>query len=67
MRGLPLTVVNHGPALPRLDDEGLGVAVAGLGHAVHGIEGRSALGPPRWAISRKRVRQRRASVLRRRE
>jgi hypothetical protein len=35
MGGLPLTVVNHGPALSRYDGERLGVAVARLGHAVH--------------------------------
>ena len=31
-----LAVVNHGPELSRLDDERLGVAVAGLGHRCHG-------------------------------
>lgn len=36
MRGLPLTVVNIGPALSRLENESLGIAVAGLGHAIHG-------------------------------
>jgi hypothetical protein len=35
MGGLPLAVVNHGPTLSRLDGERLGVAVAGLRHAVH--------------------------------
>ena len=36
MRRLSLTVVDHGPALSRLDGERLGVAIAGLGHRAHG-------------------------------
>jgi hypothetical protein len=32
---LTLGVVDHGPALSRLDGERLGVAVSRLGHAVH--------------------------------
>jgi hypothetical protein len=46
--GLSLTVVNHGPTLPRLDGEGLGVAVARLWHTVHGSNGtrRLPLGAP---------------------
>ena len=35
MRGLSLAVVNHGPALSRLNGERLGVAVAGLWHRSH--------------------------------
>jgi hypothetical protein len=37
---LSLMVVDHGPALSRLDGECLGVAVARLGHRPHGVEGR---------------------------
>ena len=36
VRGLSLTVMNHRPALSRLDGERLGIAVAGLGHPIHG-------------------------------
>jgi hypothetical protein len=35
---LSLSVVNHRPALVGFDDERLGIAVAGLGHAVHGAK-----------------------------
>jgi hypothetical protein len=35
VRGLSLTVVDHGPTLSRLDGERLGVTVSGLRHAVH--------------------------------
>ena len=39
MGGLSLAIMDHGPALSRLDDERLGVAVAGAGHAVHVLDG----------------------------
>jgi hypothetical protein len=49
VRGLSFGVVDHGPALSRLDGERVGVAVAGLGHAGHGDEGRPREHQPKRA------------------
>ena len=43
MVDLSLTVVDHGPALSRLDGERLGVAVAWLRHLLHRPNGRCRL------------------------